>query len=327
MASPDNPNAFTDNPLSRASHLRADPDWLARTRADGETRYVPFWQLKPLIRPPQREGGASDIHWLRVAELGGFDLSTSVLLGCDPRRAYFAVDVSALPEAELTAPFGGNGAFEDLVSVVTRLEPRNASLLAQARSMLDWHRRHGFCAQCGAATTFADAGYRRDCPQCEAQHFPRTDPVVISLVVKGDQCLLGRNAMFRGPMFTALAGFLEPGETIAEGVAREVMEEVGIEVGSVAYQFDQPWPYPSSLMLGCIAEAVTDTIRLDEKEIAEARWFSRDELRAALADSASVNYQVLMSGTGDTGPADFFVPPHSAIAHQLMRRWVTAAVR
>lgn len=322
MASPNNPNAFTDNPLDRASHLRADMDWLTRARGNPETNFVPLCHLKPLVLSSKEQAGLREIGWVRLADLSAFDLSSSVFLGLDQGRPCFAIDVSTLTESEQAKPFGGSGSFEELLTFVSQIEPRSASLLAQAKSMIDWHRRHGYCAQCGTPTRFADAGYRRDCPECKAQHFPRTDPVVITLVVRGDKCLLGRNAMFKGPMFTALAGFLEPGETIEEAVAREVMEEVGIEVGNVAYRSTQPWPYPSSLMIGCNAEALTDTVTVDEKEIAEARWFTRRELRAALADAGKINYQELMSGNVSTWTSEFFVPPHSAIAHQLIRAWV-----
>ncbi|MFV8819354.1 NAD(+) diphosphatase [Haliea sp. E17] len=324
MASPDNPNTFTDNPLDRASHLRANPDWLAAAHRDPDSLFLPLWQLKPCILPPLKAGGSSAVRWLRAADLGDFDLGESVFLGRDGERACFAVDISALEDPGLSPALRDAGNFIDLMAVIAQLEPRDASLLAQAKSMVDWHQRHGYCARCGTPTLFADAGYRRDCPQCQAQHFPRTDPVVISLVVREDKCLLGRNAMFRGPMFSALAGFLEPGESIEEAVAREVMEEVGIEVNNVRYQFTQPWPFPSSLMIGCIADAVTSEITLDENEIAEARWFSRDELRAALAASAQVDYRELFSDSGKYQPTDVVLPPRSAIAHQLLKTWVDA---
>jgi len=149
--------------------------------------------------------------------------------------------------------------------------------------------------------------------------------VVISLVIKNDKCLLGRNAMFKGPFFSALAGFLEPGESIEEAVAREVMEEVGIEVSNVKYHSTQPWPYPSSLMIGCIADAVTDTITLDEKEIAEARWFSREQLRQGLENSGNIDYKAIVSGEKTRNAAEFVLPPHSAIAHQLLLSWVNSS--
>ena len=324
MASPTNPNTFTDNPLDRASHLRDDQQWLAGARKDSDTAFVPLWQLKPLIREWPDTAGDCSIGWVSPAALSGLDLSTSVFLGLDNERPHFAVDVDKLsgetPPLQLLET--ETGTFEDLLSVVTRLEPREASLLAQAKSMIDWHRRHGFCAQCGATTVFADAGYRRDCPECEAQHFPRTDPVVISLVIRDGKCLLGRNAAFRAPFFSALAGFLEPGESIEEAVAREIMEEVGIEVTNVTYHSTQPWPYPSSLMIGCMAEAVNDNGTVDDREIAEARWFSRDQLREGLDKSGKVDFQALMRNPEQASPDAFFLPPHSAIAHQLIRTWI-----
>ncbi len=324
MASPHNPNTFTDNPLDRASHLRADPEWLAAARKRDDTLFAPLCQLRPLLLPRGGDGGAAGLGWVTAAQLAGADLSNSVFLGLEGGQPYFAVDVSDLPEAASEAPFGMAGAFEDLMGALGRLDARSVSLLAQAKSMLDWHRRHGFCAQCGAPTVFADGGYRRDCPSCKAQHFPRTDPVVISLVVRDGRCLLGRNAMFRGPMFSALAGFLEPGETVEEAVAREVKEEVGIEVGEVEYLFTQPWPFPSSLMIGCVAQALTEAITVDENEIAEARWFTREQLARGLAQSENIDYRQMMSAERDADSPEFFVPPASAIAHQLLRAWVEA---
>ncbi|TGD73393.1 NAD(+) diphosphatase [Mangrovimicrobium sediminis] len=321
MASPGNPNTFTDNPLDRASHLRADPDWLRAAKCSARARFVALWRLRPLLRAAA--GSApSEIAWLDAAALAGCRVEDAVFLGRDEEHDYFALDATHLAQDEEDLPFRELGSYEDLMFALGRLDGVSASLLAQAKSMVDWHARHGFCARCGAVTHFADGGYRRDCPACEAQHFPRTDPVVISLVVREGRCLLGRNAMFRGPMFTALAGFLEPGETVEEAVAREVMEEVGVAVGEVRYLFTQPWPFPSSLMIGCIAQGLGEAITLDEKEIAEARWFTPEQLRQAIADSQDLDYRSMMSDPAGAGTPSFFVPPPSAIAHQLMLAWL-----
>jgi NAD+ diphosphatase len=177
---------------------------------------------------------------------------------------------------------------------------------------LDWHNRHRFCANCGAKTDAAAAGNTRVCPECKTQHFPRTDPVSIMLVVKGDKCLLGRKAMFPPGMYSALAGFIEPGETIEDAVRREVLEESGIHTSTVRYMFSQPWPFPSSLMMGCIAEATSEEITIDEDELEHAGWFSRDEIEEAL--ERSIN----------TPPGDglFRMPHPIAIAHHLVRAWL-----
>jgi NAD+ diphosphatase len=177
--------------------------------------------------------------------------------------------------------------------------------------LIDWHQRHGFCPQCGHPTAIAAAGWTRRCLNCRAHHFPRTDPVVIMLTVRGEHALLGRGRRRAGARFSCLAGFMEPGETLEEAVRREVFEESGIRVGRVRYLASQPWPFPSSLMIGCLAEGLTEQITVDPEEIAEARWFPRDEIRAMVARAA-------------TGPDDLTqvsIPPPLAIAHHLCRRW------
>lgn len=179
--------------------------------------------------------------------------------------------------------------------------------LAQAKSLLSWHSRHRFCANCGAATRPATGGLRRDCPACGTQHFPRTDPVAIMLVTRGDRCLLGRQTRFVAGSYSCLAGFVSPGETIEDAVRREVMEEAGIRVGEVAYVASQPWPFPSSLMIGCFGEALSEAVTIDRTELEDARWFARDELVAMLAR---------------THPDGLITPPPMAIAHHLMRTWI-----
>jgi NAD+ diphosphatase len=156
------------------------------------------------------------------------------------------------------------------------------SIIAQARSMLHWHERHGFCANCGNKTQMADAGYRRHCAVCNFDHFPRTDPVAIMAVRHEGNILLGRQKAWASGMFSALAGFMEPGETIEQAVAREVMEETGIQVGKISYVTSQPWPFPANLMIGCVAEATSTEIIVDEKELEQARWFSHDEINLML---------------------------------------------
>jgi len=177
-------------------------------------------------------------------------------------------------------------------------------LLATAKSVLTWHARNRFCANCGTPTEIGAAGFRRDCPACAAHHFPRTDPVVIMLIRRGEACLLGRAPHFREGMYSCLAGFLEPGETIEDAVRRETMEEVGIAIGPVRYHASQPWPFPSSLMIGCVADADSETIALDPVELADARWFGRAEIGLMIAGRH---------------PDGVTVPPPTAIAHLLMR--------
>jgi NAD+ diphosphatase len=191
------------------------------------------------------------------------------------------------------------------------IAPGEAAILAEARSLLDWHARHRFCAQCGSPTSMAAAGWKRRCPECRASHFPRTDPVVIMLATHGERALLGRNRRRPGARFSCLAGFVEPGETPEEAVRREVHEEAGVRCGRARYLSAQPWPFPSSLMMGFLAEALTEEITVDADEIAEARWFSRDEVREMVARAAA----------GPDDPSQVSLPSPIAIAHHICRRW------
>jgi NAD+ diphosphatase len=179
--------------------------------------------------------------------------------------------------------------------------------LAEAKAMLGWHARHRFCPNCGTPTRIVQGGWRRDCPNCHVEHFPRTDPVVIMLVIAGERCVLGRSPRFAATMWSCLAGFCEPGETIEEAVRREVLEEVGIVAGRVRYFASQPWPFPMSLMIGCHAEATSDTIVIDRSEIEDARWFDRKELAAMLMQRH---------------PDGLTTPPPVAIAHHIIRDYV-----
>jgi NAD+ diphosphatase len=199
------------------------------------------------------------------------------------------------------------GKHMDARTAASQLAPDQSAILGQGRAMLAWHAKHQHCAVCGTATALIKAGYARKCMNeaCKAEHFPRTDPVAIMLVVDGDKCLLGRQPMFPPRFYSALAGFMEPGESLEEAVRREVKEEAGIKVGRVRYVASQPWPFPSSLMIGCWAEALSHDIQVDAQELEDARWFSRDEAAAALAGS---------------GP--FMCPPPLAIAHHLLKAWV-----
>jgi NAD+ diphosphatase len=179
--------------------------------------------------------------------------------------------------------------------------------LAEAKAILGWHARHRFCPNCSAATVPTQAGWRRDCPVCKAEHFPRTDPVVIMLPIKGDRCVLGRSPRFPPTMWSCLAGFCEPGESIEEAVRREVAEEVGVTCARVRYFASQPWPFPSSLMIGCHAEAVSDDVVIDKSEIEDARWFDRAELKSMLLRQH---------------PQELSTPPPIAIAHHIIRDFV-----
>lgn len=298
--------------MDTATHLRADATWIEDRRSDESSRFLPLWNLKPLIRPLVRDSDSPELGWVDAGTIAPLLAATPVVvfLGLDGDRACFAIDVGSLEDPEHEGPLAGLGNFADVRSIAPNLATaEDAAIIARARSIIDWHHRHGYCAQCGHPTVLREAGYTRRCgnPECGVQHFPRTDPVVIMVVIRGDQCLLGRSHRFPPGRFSALAGFLEPGETIEEAVRREVLEESGIVVGRVRYHSTQPWPFPSSLMIGCLAEAVTQEITIDEHEMDDVRWFPIERVRAA------------MSGAGDDV---FKLPPPIAIAHQLIKAWL-----
>ncbi|MCJ2117479.1 NAD(+) diphosphatase [Methylobacterium sp. J-001] len=233
-------------------------------------------------------------------------LGTRIFLGHRDGEPVFAASAPAEAAEGFAA---GEIRTLDLRSIATEsaVEAEELGLLAVAKSMLDWHARHGFCANCGTATAAKAGGFRRECPACNAHHFPRVDPVVIMLVRRGETCLLGRGPHFRPHMYSCLAGFLEPGETIEDAVRREVFEETRIRVGAVTYRTSQPWPFPSSLMLGCAAEALDGAIVTDPTELEDARWFDRAAVAAMLAG---------------THPEGIQAPPPMAIANCLMRAFV-----
>jgi len=300
------PIVFAASPLDRVSHLRRDGAWLDAALSSDASRFLPFHRLNVLVKTPKTE-----LAWANPAIRSVMDARTgAVLLGVRDGLAHFAVDLSPLHDPVAELGLAGAASFADVRQVAAALPGGDASIVAQGRQMLDWHARHRFCAVCGHATSVKEAGYLRECDECDAQHFPRTDPVVIMLVHDGERCLLGRQAGFPAKMWSALAGFVEAGETLEDAVRREVMEEAHIRVGEVRYHASQPWPFPSSLMIGCMARALDDAITVDRTELEDARWFPRDQVLRALRDPAS--------------EAGFFVPPAMAIAHHLIKAWAEA---
>ncbi len=293
---------FAAAPFDRAVQQRRDPKWLEARLDDETSRFLPLWKLQVLVR----DGSEPSLAWARndIRESMNRDVG-AVLLGVGDGVTHFAVDVSELPEAEKSLGVAGIARFHDARAIAPRLSIEETGVLAQAKALIDWHCRYRFCPACGEATRAAEGGYLRFCPDCSTEHFPRTDPVVIMLVHREDRCLLGRQAIWPPQMYSALAGFVEPGETLEDAVRREVREESNVRVGAVRYHSSQPWPFPSSLMLGCIAEAETSEVTIDPGELEQARWFPREVVRAALAQESQ----------------ELLVPPAMAIAHHLMRAW------
>jgi NAD+ diphosphatase len=295
---------FSGSPLDREGQRRRDPKWVDAQIAHPDSRFLALARLEVLVKT----GSDLQLAWARGEIRTSIDAEVGpVLLGTRDGVAHFAVDVSPLRDPAAELGLAGAAEFRDARAIAPRLAASEAAIVAQARSMIDWHARHRFCAACGEQTVSTQAGYARGCRDCHAEHFPRTDPVAIMLVTRGDRCLLGRQATWPASMFSALAGFIEPGETIEEAVGREVREESSIRVGEVRYLASQPWPFPSSLMIGCVAEALTERIEIDPEELEEARWFDRDTLRREI------------EAPGSTGQV--LLPPPMAIAHQLVRLW------
>lgn len=301
---------FAGSYLDRADRLRSDAGAMARYLADPDSRVLPFWQGKPLF-------GATDagprLAWLAATDPMVADRAdTALFLGLDDAGiAHFAADLSDLADDDAAAlGLSPTQAFADLRAVLGDLDHRDAAMAAPAKGIFEWRRSHGFCSNCGARNAIAHAGWRLDCPACKRPHFPRTDPVVIMLVLDGDRVLLGRQPGWDARMYSLLAGFVEPGETIEDAVRREVAEEAGIRVGDVRYLASQPWPFPASLMIGCVARAETTAIAIDPAELEDALWAGKAEIADALA-----------------GRHDRIRPARKgAIAQVILRAWVEGRV-
>ncbi|WP_417459742.1 NAD(+) diphosphatase [Kordiimonas sp.] len=299
--------AFSGNPLDRADQLRTDDEILGAWAQRDDARFVLIAEGKVLTD----EFG--DILWVSAAKCRFLPIGTTVFLGLDkgpggdaPR---YGAELNGSPEE-----------FDDMFTPGKFREPRaiglkfghahpSLGIIAQAKSMLSWHASHQFCAKCGAPSTLSKAGYERKCDTCEASHFPRTDPVVIMLAFYGDKALVGRGHHVPPGFYSALAGFMEPGETIEEAVARELYEEVGVHTTKVEYKTSQPWPWPSTLMIGCFAWVEDDELTIDPTEIDDAIWITKEQARDVLAGKNN----------------DFFLPPFIAIARDLMDIWLSEA--
>ena len=306
---------FGGSGLDRAAHLRGD---VSGARADPTSRTIVLWRGKPLVEGEGRDRLVRlPLDHPALAEARG----APFFLGLEAAGACFATDLSAWePEAFDKAALEGffdpseqqhpdlaaGQVFCELRGVMTRLDARDAELAATARALMLWHRSHRFCARCGTESAVTMAGWQRDCASCGTSHFPRTDPVVIMLITHGNAVLMGRSPGWPAGMYSLLAGFVEPGETLEAAVRREVFEEAGVRVGAVGYLASQPWAFPASLMMGCRGEALGREIEIDPKEIEDAIWVSREEMMAAFAGEHPV-----------LKPAR-----KGAIAHFLLRNWL-----
>ncbi len=289
-------NLLSGTPVDRLGHRRRETEWLAEVIESTGARFVPTLGSRNLVRmtDPPRPALLSRQDLLRLSA----SLEDAVLLGSRDDRHYFAVQ---LEDEEVCSE---DLEFRDLRWLGPLMEPWEVSLLAYARAMSLWHRNHRFCARCGSATVSADAGHARVCAdsECGRRHFPKVDPAIIVLVSRGDRCLLGRQNSWPEGRFSTIAGFVEPGESLEDAVCREVYEETGVRVSKARYHSSQPWPFPSSLMLGFLARAETEEIALVDGELAEARWVTREDIRRG----------------------EVRVPPSISIAYALIRHWFDA---
>lgn len=287
---------FGGNALDRMSERRDDTAFIAAQRASKRARALLIAGgdlVLPAAPPPAPFARAE-------AEALGAQWDDTIFLGLDTEGPLFA---AAVPPPTDERRYRAHNL--RALAVANVLSAHMLGAAAQARSLVGWHARHGFCANCGSPTAPAHAGFRRDCAGCGTSHFPRTDPVVIMLAVDGERCLLGRQRRFEAGVYSCLAGFLEPGETIEAAVRREIWEEAGVRTGRVAYHASQPWPFPSTLMIGCFAEATSRAIDPRDRELEDVRWFDRSQIGPML----------------DRRHREHGAPPPVAIAHHLLRAY------
>ena len=279
---------FTGSGLDRADHLRLDEDRLAELAAHEAARLLRLAELDPVL------GEDGRLAWVSIGEAGEAEL---IFLGLEGETPLFAPLVRARLGQRAWSVFRTLGL----------MSPEETAIWGAARSLIEWHNRHLYCGHCGSPTASFRGGWGRRCSGCGLEHFPRIDPVVIMLAEHRGKVLVGRQPQYPAGRFSALAGFIEPGESIEEAVARELREEAGLAVSNVRYIASQPWPFPGQLMIACVAEADSDEVVLDRNELDDAMWVDRAQVRAALA--------------GDP-EAPFLAPPPFAIAHSLLSAWV-----
>ena len=307
-------NIYASGPLDRADHRRGDEAWIGKLLEDEATRFVAIWKSRNLLIVSHDPGPGGTLNGAQAAWLDSRRASpilqrsaAFIFLGLAEERAYVALDLSDLEEDEAEGLTGRESRFRDLREVGPFLGRDEGAVLAYARGLVHWHRRHRFCGVCGRVTESDQAGHVRRCTNrdCGTSHFPRTDPAVIMLVHDGgDRCVLGRQKIWPPGMHSTLAGFVEPGESLEDAVAREVSEEVGLELADITYNSSQPWPFPSSIMLGFHARALGDRLKVNLEELESAGWFSRDDLLKSPEDES------------------FQLPRVDSIARRLIRDWL-----
>ena len=293
------PNFYASNGIDRAVHLRSDEDWVRQQIEDRVARIVPIWRTQNLIQPGDQPAGVS-VEASRGLLMGA---GSVVFLGIIEEVPHFTADFSAHEDPPLTE----HGQFRDMRGIGQLLGHQEGGLLVYARAMIQWNARHQFCGVCGAATVSRESGHMRQCTNadCNAQHFPRLDPAVIMLIHDGgDRLILGRQRNWPPGQHSVLAGFVEQGESLEDAVAREIFEEVGVEIADIEYHSSQPWPFPSSIMLGFTARATGMDLKVDLDELEGAAWFTRDQLLQSPEDSA------------------FRLPRSDSISRRLIEDWL-----
>ena len=298
------PNFFTENGLERLSEKRGDNNWKNDLLISENAVFLPFWRTKSLIQ--DSASANCEISLLSYEEISQFNRKDDefIFLGFRNDTPYFLTDLSDIEDPSQYSSLSGNRSFKDLREVGLSLSREEGGILAYSRALAQWHKTHKFCGRCGGKTESQSAGHVRRCSNCGAEHFPRTDPAVIMLVSYGEKVCLARKSDWPKDRFSVLAGFVEPGETPEGAVIREVKEEVGLAVTNVRYHSAQPWPFPANLMLGYFAEAESDEISIDDIEIEEAKWVTREDLEPEAL-------------------AYFENPTSVSIARRLIADWVT----
>jgi NAD+ diphosphatase len=299
---------YASEEIDRVANMRGDADWLTARLTDPDTRMVPVWRDRLFVDLEHEAEDPPRPVFLTVEEVSalGFDaLESAVLLGVRGHGAYFAIDLSSIERPEEGTDLAGRGHFVSLRRVGPFIDRPSGGLLAYAQAMVHWHQQHRFCGACGSPTRSEEAGHWLRCASesCRTLHFPRTDPAMIVRVTHDDRCLLGRQSRWPARRYSVLAGFVEPGESLEDAVVREVFEEAGVRVGDVEYHSSQPWPFPASLMIGFTARAMDGTLDVDDDELEDVRWFTREQL------------------DGEVAAGNVILPPDIALAHHLIDGW------